>query len=50
MVLNAQKCQVMHFFTAKKPVVLPGTMIHGKSLPIVTETKLLGITISSDLS
>ena len=50
MVLNAQKCQVMHFFTAKKPVVLPDTMIHGKSLPIVTETKLLGITISSDLS
>ena len=48
--VNAQKCQVMHFFIAKKPVVLPDTMIHGKSLPIVTETKLLGITISTDLS
>ena len=50
MVLNADKCQVMHFVTAKKPLVLPDIVMDGKSLPIVTSTKLLGVTQSSDLS
>ena len=50
MVLNASKCEVMHFVTAKKPLVLPDIVMDGKSLPIVTSTKLLGVTLSSNLS
>ena len=50
MVLNAEKCQVMHFYTAKKPIVLPDIMLNGQSLPIVSQTKLLGVNLSSDLS
>ena len=50
MCLNADKCQVMHFFTTRKPLVLPDIVMNGISLPIVTQTKLLGITLSSDFN
>ena len=49
MVLNTDKCQIMHFFTAKKPIVLPDITINGISIPMVDRTKLLGVTISSDM-
>ena len=50
MVLNTDKCQVMHFFTAKKPIVLPDITLHGTSIPTVNQTKLLGVKISNDIS
>jgi len=50
MVLNADKCQVMHIFTAKKPLTLPDIKINGNSLPVVQKSKLLGITLTSDMS
>ena len=50
MVLNEEKCQVMHFMTAKKPIVLPDIVMHGRSLPVITETRLLGVNISTDLN
>ena len=50
MVLNIDKCQIMHFFTAKKPIVLPNVTIHGTSVPTVNQTKLLGVTISNDMT
>ena len=50
MVLNAGKCQVMHFFTAKKPIVIPDIILNETSLPAVTRTKLLGtVNLSADL-
>ena len=50
MTFNEDKCQVMHFITAKRPIVFPDIIMNGKSLPVVTKTKLLGVTLSSDLS
>ena len=50
MILNTDKCQIMHFFSAKKPLVLPDITIRGTSLPTVSQTKLLGVTISNDMS
>ena len=49
MIINEQKCQVMHFYTAKKPLVLPDVVINGKSLPISSSSKLLGVTISNSV-
>ena len=50
MVLNIDKCHAMHFSTAKKPFVLPDIKINGTSIPTIDETKLLGVTISNDLT
>ena len=50
MVINAGKCQVMHFQTAKKPLVLPDVAIDGKSIPVVTSSKLLGVKISNNFT
>ena len=40
----------MHFFTSKKPIVMPDISLNGISIPVVDKAKLLGVTISSDLS
>ena len=50
MVINIDKCQVMHFSTVKKPMVLPDIKIKGNSIPMTDKTKLLGVTISNDFS
>ena len=50
MVINADKCQVMHFYTAKKPLVLPDIVIGGKSIPISTASKLLRVKISNSIT
>ena len=39
----------MHFYTAKKPLVLPDVVINGRSLPITSSCKLLGVRISSSV-
>ena len=50
MVINIDKCKIMHFQTAKKPVVLPDISISGKSIPVCTTHKLLGINVSNSLT
>ena len=50
MVINGDKCQVMHFYTAKKPLVLPDIVIGGKSILISTASKLLGVKISNSIT
>ena len=47
MIINEEKCQVMHFYAAKKPLVLPDITIGSKSIPITNVNKLLGVTISN---
>ena len=47
---NRLKYVVMHFFTAKKPVVLPDIAIKGASIPVVNQAKLLGVTIARDMT
>ena len=36
----------MHFYTAKKPLVLPDITIEGRSIPVTSTSKLLGVKIS----
>ena len=50
MIVNTEKCQIMHFFKSKKPLVLPDVTINGKSIPISTSSKLLGVKISSTIT
>ena len=50
MVINIEKCQVMHFITAKKPLVFPDITIDGMSIPVTNVSKLLGVKISDCLS
>ena len=50
MVINIEKCEVMHFLTAKKPLVLPDITIDGRSIPTTDASKLLGVRISSCLT
>ena len=50
MVLNIEKCKIMHFVTAKRPIVLPDIQMNGSSIATVDEAKLLGVTISNDMS
>ena len=50
MVINTQKSKVMHFYTAKKPLVLPDISINGNSIPISTTSKLLGVSISNSFT
>ena len=50
MVLNTDKCQIMHFFTAKRPLVLPSVTMHDRSIPVVDQAKLLGVTITDDMT
>ena len=50
MVLNTDKCHVMHICTAKKPLVLPDITIAGESIPICSEVKLLGVNIANNMT
>ena len=50
MIINTDKCQIMHFFKSKKPLVLPYVIINGKSIPISTSSKLFGVKISSTIA
>lgn len=50
MVINTEKCQVMHFYTAKRPLVLPDITLNGKSIPISSTNKLLGVKISNSVT
>ena len=46
---NADKCEVIRITSKKRPLCSDYT-IHNQKLNIKTETKYLGVTISSDLS
>ena len=50
MVVNKDKFQIMHFYTAKKPLVLPDITFNGTSIPITNTSKLLGVKISPCLT
>ena len=46
MILNNDKCQIVHFCTAKKPLVLSDITLNGSSICTVDQVKLLGVTLS----
>ena len=49
--LNPSKCKVMQIcFKSKDPPPAPSLKIGGKELEVVTETKLLGLNVQSNLS
>ena len=50
MVLNTDKCSVMHFSAAKKPFVLPDIEIAGVSIPVCNTAKLLGVHITNSMT
>ena len=37
MLINIGKCQAMHVFRAKRPLVLPDITIDGVSIPVLTQ-------------
>ena len=48
--LNADKCKELRSSFAKKQRVFDPIIIEGKEVEFVTSTKLLGLTISNDLT
>lgn len=48
MKLNLKKTKVMHFNFTRKYNINPKIKLEGSTLEYVTETKLLGLTITSD--
>ncbi|KAI8493083.1 hypothetical protein Bbelb_290870 [Branchiostoma belcheri] len=49
MMLNPKKCKAMHFCFMRQSPQLPSLTLGGESLSIVTQSRLLGLHIRSDL-
>ena len=48
--LNSDKCEELHISFAKNKVDLPPVVVDGHNLEVVDHAKLLGVTITSNLS
>ena len=48
--LNADKCKELRISFAKEQRVFDPVIIEGKEVELVTNTKLLGLTIANDLT
>ena len=48
-IINPIKCEILISSPAKRPITYPDLSIDGIHLPVVSETKLLGVYINSSL-